>query len=97
QGPRGTTGHAGSNGSSPRDRLNRYGAWGVNVGENISYGGATGQDIVVQLLIDDGVPSRGHRKNNMESAFAFAGVGVGAHKVYGTMAVLDFAAAYTEK
>ena len=97
QGPRGTSGHDSSNGASPWDRLNRYGAWSRNVGENISYGNDTGRDIVIQLLIDDGVPSRGHRENNMNRAFAFIGVGAGTHKAYETMAVLDFAASYTEK
>ncbi|MDR2518524.1 MAG: CAP domain-containing protein [Spirochaetaceae bacterium] len=97
QGPRGATGHSSSSGASPWDRLNRYGAWGRNVGENISYGSVTGQDIVIQLLIDDGVPSRGHRENNMSGAFGFAGVGAGAHKKFGSMAVLDFAGEYTEK
>jgi hypothetical protein len=97
QGPKGTTGHNSSNGNSPWDRLNRYGKWEKNVGENIDYGSSTGRDIVAQLLIDDGVSSRGHRKNNMSKDFAFVGVAVGSHKTYGMMAVLDFAGVYTEK
>jgi uncharacterized protein YkwD len=97
QGPKGGTGHDSSNGNSSGDRLNRYGKWEKKLGENISYGASTGRDIVVQLLIDDGVPSRGHRKNNMGKDFAFVGVAAGTHKKYGMMAVLDFAAAYTER
>jgi hypothetical protein len=96
-GPKGSTGHNSTNGDSPWDRLNRYGKWERNVGENIDYGSSTGRDIVVQLLIDDGVSSRGHRKNNMGKDFAFVGVAAGTHKRYGMMAVLDFAAVYTEK
>jgi uncharacterized protein YkwD len=97
QGPKGGIGHNSSNGNSPWDRLNRYGKWERDAGENISYGASTGRDIVVQLLIDDGVPSRGHRKNNLGKDFAFVGVAAGTHKNYGMMAVLDFAAVYTEK
>ena len=97
QGPTGNTGHTCRDGISPWDRLNRYGNWSRDAGENIAYGDATGRDIVVSLLIDDGVSSRGHRKNNMGEDFVFVGVAAGTHKQYNMMAVLDFAAEYTEK
>lgn len=37
-GPKGVTGHTGTDGSSMSDRIERYGEWDVTVGENISYG-----------------------------------------------------------
>ncbi|MDR2746551.1 MAG: CAP domain-containing protein [Treponema sp.] len=96
QGPGGATGHNSSGGASFSDRLNSYGKWSGGAAENISYGKNTGREIVVQLLIDDGTPSRGHRKNNLGKSYTFAGVAAGNHSRYGTMAVIDFASSYTE-
>ncbi|MDR1986700.1 MAG: CAP domain-containing protein [Treponema sp.] len=96
QGPTGATGHNSSNGASFSARLNRYGKWSGSAAENIAYGKNTGREIVVQLLIDDGVPSRGHRKNTMGKSYNVVGVAAGNHSRYGTMAVIDFASTYTE-
>ena len=37
-GPKGITGHTGSDGSSMTDRIERYGEWMGHIGENISFG-----------------------------------------------------------
>lgn len=37
-GAQGLTGHTGTDGSSPYERMNRYGMWGTYAAENISYG-----------------------------------------------------------
>jgi uncharacterized protein YkwD len=46
---------------------------------------------VVRLLIDENVPSRGHRENILNAEFRFVGVGVRPHATYGTVCVQDFA------
>ena len=73
----GSTGHTGSDRSTASDRMNRYGKWNLSAGENIDYGNGQARRIVLSFLIDDGVPSRGHRKNLMDGNFNFVGVAIG--------------------
>ena len=92
----GATGHKGSDGSAVGARVNRYGKWKHTVAENIAYGGSSGREIVIRLIVDDGVPDRGHRKNIFNPRFRMVGVACGTHKKYGTMCVTTFAADYFE-
>jgi len=85
----GGTGHTGSDGSTTRQRLERHGSWQQTYAENVAYGSYTlGQDVIVDLIIDDGVPDRGHRANIYNGAMRVAGVACGPHPKYGAMCVI---------
>lgn len=87
----GKTGHTGSDKSNLKERIERYGEWQVRIAENIAYGNSSARQVIIFLLIDDGVKNRGHRENLLHSAFKTVGISFGKHPVYSTMCVMDFA------
>jgi uncharacterized protein YkwD len=97
QGRGGAVGHGGLRGSSPGERVNRYGVWKGMVGENIVYSEGSPRDTVMRLIVDDGVPSRGHRTNLFHPGFRSIGIACGSHAVYGEMCVITLAGDYDEK
>ena len=91
-GPTGRIDHAGSDGSQSWDRVSRYGTWRKLVSENMSFGPNNAQDIIAELLIDDGVSDRGHRHNLLNPEIHVLGVSCGTHATYGVMC--DFVQAF---
>ena len=97
QGPTGQLGHTGTNGTRPSVRMKRYGDIEGLSGEVINYGDETPRMTVIQLVIDDGVPDRGHRHLLFNPRLKAAGAAIGYHKDYGTMVVVDLADAFTPR
>lgn len=86
--------HFGAKGESPLDRVARYGILQGPGGENIAVGFADPRLVVLYLLIDDGVPDRGHRKAIVDRRYEQVGVGCGPHARFRTVCVMDLAAGY---
>jgi len=59
-------------------------------GECCHYGYSDPFSIVLSLLVDEDVPSLGHRKILLLKSFTKLGVALAPHKEYGINAVLDF-------
>ena len=60
------------------------------IAENISFGCNSAKEVVVQMLIDDGVENRGHRLNLLNSGFREIGVCCVDHEVYGVCCSVVF-------
>jgi hypothetical protein len=91
QGSSGAVGHGAPGGLG--QRLHDHGVWAGLSAENIAYGSRTGADVVRQLIIDSGVPNRGHRANIFSRSYQLAGVSCGPHPAYAVVCVIDFAGA----
>jgi uncharacterized protein YkwD len=77
-------------------RISRHLQWTGGIGENISYGPDDGRDVVLQLIVDDGVPDRGHRANIFSPDFRLTGAACGPHPTLRTVCVIDYAGGATE-
>jgi uncharacterized protein YkwD len=95
QGPTGDVGHGAPGGMGRR--LQSKGMYAGIEAESISYGQRNPRDVVRQLIIDSGVPDRGHRKDLLSRGFQVAGVGCGRHARYGSMCVIDLAGAVVHR
>jgi uncharacterized protein YkwD len=93
----GSIGHDGHDRSNPGSRISRYGVWTGCWGENIAYGKTSARDIVLALIIDDGIAGRKHRKNIFNPKFNVAGAAYGPHARYRTVCTIDFAGGYIER
>lgn len=89
-------GHDGTDGSTPDSRVRRFGTWGGIVGENITFGSETAEDVVIDLLVDDGVADRGHRELMLRGDLRVAGVACEEHPTYRLACVVDYAATFTD-
>jgi uncharacterized protein YkwD len=96
QGRSGGLGHTGNESHGMQERIERHGKWLRSIAENIGYGPTDARCMVMQLIIDDGVPDRGHRKNTFSTAFDTAGVACGSHPRFRNMCVIDFAGGFRE-
>ena len=97
QGRSGGTGHVGGDGSTLDKRIDRYGRWLETAAENIDYGSATARDVVISLIVDDGVAGRGHRTNIFNTALRVMGAACGPHPHFRQLCVIDYAGGFEER
>ena len=69
---RGFTDHTGSDGSSPFSRISSF-CRNLSGNENIVGGSKNARTLVIQLLIDGGISSRGHRYNMLNPSWKYVG------------------------
>ncbi|HEY8571731.1 CAP domain-containing protein [Phenylobacterium sp.] len=91
QGRAGEVGHTSPGGVTFGKRLQIHGIKVGMAAENISYGYDDPRAVVRQLIVDTGVPDRGHRRNIFTEGHEAAGVSCAPHKEWGSLCVIDFA------
>lgn len=99
-GEKGAAGHIGTKGDEVMDRVDRYGTHTgsfTKPSENCAYGHSDPLDIVLYLLIDNQVKSRGHRKNLMQKHIRFIGCSIKPHIMYISNCVIVFTDAIEDK
>jgi uncharacterized protein YkwD len=96
-GSRGVLDHVGADGSRLSTRLNRRGTWQGLIAENIGTMEEDPRQVVIQLLVDDGVANRGHRHNLFNPDLHQAGAGSAPHREYRWVTVIDYADGFVEQ
>lgn len=96
-GPKGLLSHDGTDGKTVSDRIEQHVEWDQNCGENIDVGSKTGQDVILSLLVDDGVKERGHRANLFKPDFKYVGIGCAPHREYEVVTIINYVGNLREK
>lgn len=89
-------GHKGKDGSNLQRRFAKFGSSGNFSAENISLYSEVPRQIVLMMIVDDGVQSRIHRKNIFSPNFKFVGIAFGKGRVGQGLCVVDFADSFAE-
>ncbi len=87
----GKYGHTSSKGVEFKTRMDKLVERYAGVGENCAYGNDKPLAILMDMLIDDGNKSRGHRKNILQTRFEYMGLAIEPHTKDKFNAVLLFA------
>lgn len=96
-GPKGLLSHDSTDGRTMSDRIEAYCEWDTTCGESIDIASKSGQEVIVSFLVDDGIPSRGHRDNLFRHDFKYVGIACGPHKDFETIVVIDFTGGLREQ
>ena len=79
KGSTGNYGHLGATGRNPSERASFLASRPVGCSENIAYAYEDVAEMVAALIVDDAVPSRGHRDNIFDPRMQSFGSGRAAH------------------
>ena len=89
-------GHDGSDGSMLSDRIERYTEWDDSCAESIDLGYKNADNIILNLLIDDGSEGRNQRINLFSTNYKQIGIGCAFHKSYNHCSVFVYAKSLRE-
>lgn len=96
-GPKGMTTHESSyldpvtkSALNVSDRIEKYAEWDIICCENIDFGNKNAKDVIITMIIDDGLKDRPHRRNLFHPDIRYMGVAVGAHRDWELISVINY-------
>lgn len=84
-------GHNTSSGKKYNQRVDSLMNTYFFVKENCQYGYQKGLDILIDLMIDEGINDLGHRKTLLDAKLKYIGCSIEYHKKYRYNCVMEFA------
>jgi hypothetical protein len=88
-GPLGLFSHDSKDGKNAAERIDKYCEWEVACCENVDLGGRNGIEVIVSLLVDDGLEKKIHREHLFREELTHVGIGSALHKDFDTIVVID--------
>ena len=90
-GQRGVVTHKDNKGQFTSERIEKYCEWDFCANEIIEVSSKNPQDILISLLVDDGIKSRNDRKALFQDTYNYVGIACGPHCEYEIVTVFVFA------
>ena len=96
-GERGVVSHQDSNGNFVSERIEKYCEWNNCANEVIEISSKNPEDILISLIVDDGMRHRQDRKALFQHIYNYVGISCGPHIEYEIVTVLVFAGGIRQK
>lgn len=96
-GQRGVVSHQDKEGLFVSERIEKYCEWNLCANELIEVSSKNAQDILVSLLVDDGIRDRLDRRALFHPDYKFVGIACGPHLEYEIITVIVFAGEIRQK
>ena len=90
-GLKGLTTHEGTEIKNLYNRLEQYCEWDGAIAENMDFGFRLPENIIMNMIIDDGDENRYQRQNLFYPHFKYVGIAAGPHKDFGYCTVIEYA------
>ena len=90
-GSKGLSSHEGSDGNGICERVEKYVEWDGAIAENLDFCYKFAENIVMNLIIDDGSKEKHQRSHLFNKDFNFCGVGCDKHKSFKICSVIIYA------
>ena len=90
-GRQGLHNHEGSNDTLLSDRIEKYTEWDGAIAESLQFCYKNAENIIMNLIIDDGSNEKHQRENLFSEEFQYIGIGCAKHKNFKLCTVINYA------